>query len=86
MGLGVLYHKTGRADLEVVMEIAIIILLVILIGVFLWDRFRREQRLKEQGDTLSKAVGERIDGTIPVFGELKEKLGELAQSTKYIQE
>ncbi len=68
------------------MEIAIIVLLAILIGVFLWDRFRREQRLKEQGDTLSKAVGERIDGTIRVFGELKEKLGELAQSTKYIQE
>lgn len=75
------------------MEIAIIILLVILVilllvvvGFFLWDRFRREQRLKEQGDVLSKAVGERIDGTIKVFGDLKERLGELTQRTKDIQE
>jgi len=68
------------------MEIAIIILLVILVGFFVWDRFRREQRLKEQGDALSKAVGERIDGTIKVFGELKERLGELTQRTKDIQE
>ena len=68
------------------MEIVIIILLLILVGFFLWDRFRREQRLKEQGDALSKAVGERIDGTIKVFGDLKEKLGELTQRTKDIQE
>jgi len=42
--------------------------------------------LKEQGDALSKAVGERIDGTIKVFGDLKESLGELTQRTKDIQE
>jgi DNA recombination protein RmuC len=70
----------------VIMEIVIIVLLVILVGFFLWDRFRRERRLKEQGDALSKAVGERIDGTIKVFGELKESLGELTQRTKDIQE
>ncbi len=68
------------------MEIGIIILLVILVGFFLWDRFRREQRLKEQGDALSKAVGERIDGTVKVFGDLRETLGELTQRTKDIQD
>jgi DNA recombination protein RmuC len=67
-------------------EIVIIILLVILTSFFLWDRFRREQRLKEHGDTLTKSVGERIDGTIRIFGELKETLGELAQRTKDIEE
>jgi len=72
--------------LEVIVEIVIIILLVILVGFFIWDRFRREQRLKEQGDALTKSVGERIDGTIKVFGELRETLGELTQRTKDIEE
>ena len=66
------------------MEIAIIILLVIIAGFLISDRFRRGQKLKEQGDALSKAVGERIDGTIKVFGDLKESLGELTQRTKAI--
>ncbi len=68
------------------MEIAIIILLVILVGLFIWDRAQRQQRLREQGDALSKAVGERIADTTRVFGEVKEKLGELTQRTKEIQE
>ncbi len=68
------------------MEIAIIILLVILVGLFIWDRAQRQRRLREQGDALSKAVGERIADTTRVFGEVKEKLGELTQRTKEIQE
>ncbi len=68
------------------MEIAIIILLVILVGLFIWDRAQRQRRLSEQGDALSKAVGERIADTTRVFGEVKEKLGELTQRTKEIQE
>ena len=68
------------------MEIVIIILLLILVSVFLWDRFKREQRLKEQGDALAKAVGERIADTTKVFGEVKESLGKLAQRTEQIQE
>jgi DNA recombination protein RmuC len=76
--------KKERA--EAVMEIVIIVLLVILVGFFMWDRFQRERRLREQGDALSKAVGERIDGTIAVFGDLKERLGELTQRTKDIEE
>ncbi len=68
------------------MEIAITILLAIIVVFLLWDRLQRERKLKEQGEALSKAVGERIDGTISVFGDLKEKLGELTQRTKDIQE
>ncbi len=68
------------------MEIVIIVLLVILVGLFLWDRLRREQRLKQQGDALSRAVGDRIDGTIRVFGELQKGIGELAEKTRSIEE
>lgn len=68
------------------MEIVIIILLLVIIGFFLWDRFRRERRIKEQGEALSRVVGDRIDGTIRVFGELKQGLGELKQQTRNIEE
>ena len=68
------------------MEIVIIVLLVILVGFFLWDRFRASQRWREQSDTLSKTVGERIADTTKVFGEVKESLGELTQRTKEIRE
>ncbi len=68
------------------MEIVIIVLLVILVGFFLWDRFRQAQRWKEQSDILSKTVGERIADTTEVFGQVREKLGELAQRTAQIQE
>lgn len=68
------------------MEIIIVALLVILIILISWDLLKRRQGLKEQGETLAKSVGERIEGTISVFGELKERLGELTQRTKYIEE
>ncbi|MFC2016405.1 DNA recombination protein RmuC [Chloroflexota bacterium] len=68
------------------MEIAIIILLVIIVGFFLWDRLRASQRWKEQSAALSKTVEERIADTTKVFGEVKESLGELTQRTKQIQE
>ncbi len=68
------------------MEIVIVALLLVLIGFFLWDRFRREQRWKEQSDILSKTLGERIADTTKVFGDVKEKLGELTQRTAQIQE
>ncbi len=68
------------------MEIAIIILLVIIVGFFIWDRLRASQRWKEQSDTLSKTVGERIADTTKVFGEVKESLGKLTQRTEQIQE
>lgn len=68
------------------MEIVIIILLVIILIFFLWDKLRGRQRLKEQGDALSKMVGEKVEGSIAVFGDVRERLGELAQRTKDIQE
>jgi len=73
-------------DLEVIMEIAVIILLVILLAFFVWDRLRGRERWKEQSDSLAKIVGERIADTTKVFGEVKEGLGALTQKTKDIEE
>ena len=67
-------------------EIIIIIILAVLVGVFLWDRFRGRQMLREQGETLSRVVGERLDEKIKVFGEVKEGLGALTQRTKVVEE
>lgn len=69
-----------------ILEILIIILLATLVGFFLWDRLQGQQRWKEQGDTLSKIVGEKVESSVKVFGDVRERLGELAQRTKDIQE
>ena len=68
------------------MEIVIIVLLTILIALFLWYILRGQRQWKEQGNALSKAVGERIDGTLTVFGDLRDKLGQLAEKTRIIEE
>ena len=68
------------------MEIIIIILLAIIIAFLLWDRLRQGQRWREQSDTLSKTVGERIADTTRVFGEVKESLGALTKGTQQIEE
>jgi DNA recombination protein RmuC len=68
------------------MEIVIIILLAVLVIFFLWDRLRQERRWREQSDALSKTVGERIADTTRVFGEVREKLGELTKGTQQIEE
>jgi DNA recombination protein RmuC len=68
------------------MEIVIIVLLAILVIFFLWDRFRQEHRWRQQSDAISKTVGERIADTTRVFGEVREKLGELAKGTQQIEE
>ena len=68
------------------MEIVIIILLAIIITFLLWDRFRQGQRWREQSDSLSKTVGERIADTTRVFGEVKESLGALTKGTQQIEE
>ncbi|GAI76561.1 unnamed protein product, partial [marine sediment metagenome] len=72
--------------MEIVILILLVVLLVILVAFFLWYRFRQDQRWKEQSDILSKTVGERIADTTKVFGDVKERLGELAQRTEQIQE
>jgi len=68
------------------MDIAIVVLLVVLVGLVLWDLWRRERRWREQGDVLAKAVGERLDGTVRVFGDVKRELGELSLRAKEIHE
>ncbi len=68
------------------MEIVIIVLLIIIIGIFLWDRVRAGRRWKEQGEALSKVVGEKVEGSVGVFGEVRERLGELTRRTKDIEE
>ncbi|MBA7487274.1 hypothetical protein ES707_22837 [subsurface metagenome] len=68
------------------MEIVTIALLVILVGFFVWDRFRASRRWKEQSDVLTRIVGEKVEGSIGVFGEVRERLGELTKSTKDIEE
>jgi len=68
------------------MEIVIIALLAVLVIFFLWDRFRQEHRWRQQSDVISKTVGERIADTTRVFGEVREKLGELAKGTQQIEE
>ena len=68
------------------MEIAIVILLAILVVVFLWDRLRARRRWKEQGDALTKIVGEKVEGSVGVFGEVRERLGELTKRAKDIED
>jgi len=68
------------------MEVVIIILLVILVSLFLWYMLRASRRWKEQGEALSKVVGEKVEGSVGVFGDLRERLGELTKKTKDIEE
>jgi len=68
------------------MEAVIIILLVILIGLFLWYILQGRRRWKEQGDNLTKIVGEKVEGSMGVFGDVRQRLGELAEKAKAIEE
>jgi DNA recombination protein RmuC len=47
---------------------------------------RGQQKWREQGDALTKMVGEKVEGSIGVFGEVRERLGELTKSTRDIEE
>jgi DNA recombination protein RmuC len=74
--------------MEVHMEITgivTIVVLLILVALFIWDRSRQEKRWREQSDALSRTVGERIADTTRVFGEVKESLGKLAKGTEQIE-
>ncbi len=71
------------------MEIVVIILLVILVilgGFLAWDGLRARQRWREQSEALTKLVGEKVEGSIGVFGEVRERLGELVEKTRVIEE
>jgi DNA recombination protein RmuC len=67
------------------MEIFIIILLAIVILFLIWDRFWQGKRWREQGDALSKTIGERLEGSLGVFGEVNKSLGKLEEGTKQIE-
>jgi DNA recombination protein RmuC len=67
------------------MEIFIIILLAIVILFLIWDRFQEGKRWREQGDALSKTIGERLEGSMGVFGEVNRSLGKLEEGTKQIE-
>jgi DNA recombination protein RmuC len=67
-------------------EIIIIVLLAILVVVFVWDRLRARRKWQEQGETLSNLVGEKVEGSVGVFGEMRERLGELSKQAKDIEE
>ena len=69
-----------------IIGIVIIVLLVVLLLFLLWDKLRGRHRLKEQGDALSKIVGEKVEGSMAVFGDVRERLGELTQRARDIQE
>jgi DNA recombination protein RmuC len=68
------------------MEIAIIILLVILIGLFIWYMLQGRRKWKEQGDNLTKVVGDKVENSIGVFGDVQRRLGELTEKAKAIEE
>ncbi len=66
--------------------IIVIILLLILIGLFLWYILQGRQSWKKQSETLSKLVGDKVEGSLGIFGEVKESLGKLSERTQQIQE
>jgi DNA recombination protein RmuC len=67
------------------MEIVTIVLLVVLVLFFIWDRLQQQKRWRDQGDAISKTVGERIADTTRVFGEVQRSLGQLAKGTERIE-
>ena len=69
-----------------VLTVVIIGILAVLVIFLIVDRVRGQQRIKEQVDTLARVVGERVEGSIGVFGDVRERLGELTKRTKDIEE
>jgi len=67
------------------MEIFIIVLLAVVILFLVWDRFWEGKRWRDQSDTLSKAIGERLEGSLGVFGEVNKSLGKLEEGTRQIE-
>lgn len=72
--------------MELIIIIVLAISLAISVGVFVWSRSRERRTLEEQGDAISKVVGEKLEASMGVFGDLRERLGELTQKTKDIEE
>lgn len=68
------------------METILVVILVVLVVFLIVERVRGRQRLKEQTDALSRLVAERVDGSMGVFGDVRERLGELTKRTRDIEE
>ena len=64
----------------------ILVVLIVLVVVLIVDRVRGQQKLREQINDLSRVVGDEVRGGIGVFGDVREKLGELTKRTKDIEE
>lgn len=69
-------------DTLTIVTIVLIVLVVFLIA----DRVRGQRKLREQMDNLSRVVGEEVRGGVSVFGDVRERLGELTKRTKDIEE
>lgn len=72
--------------MEFIIIIILAVSLAISVGVFVWSRSRERRTLEEQGDVISRVVGEKLDASLVVFGDLRERLGELAKGAKDIEE
>ena len=72
--------------MELIIIIVLAISLAVSVGVFVRGRSRERQVLEEQGDVLSRVVGEKMEASLRVFGDVRERLGELTQKTKNIEE
>ncbi len=68
------------------METVLVVIIVVLVVFLIVDRVRGRERLKEQADALSRVVGEKVEGSMGVFGDVRERLGELAKRTRDIEE
>jgi len=68
------------------MDTVLIIAVVVLVVVILVDRFRTQQRLKMQIEELTRRLDDRMAGSLSVFGDVREKLGELTKRTRDIEE
>jgi DNA recombination protein RmuC len=67
-------------------EVIIIIVLAVVVISLVVDRLRGRDRLREQTEALSRVVGEKVGGSLSVFGEVRERLGELTKRTQDIEE
>ena len=72
--------------MELIIIIVLAVSLAVLVGVFIWGRFRERRVVEEQGDNLSRVVGEKVEASLKVFGDVRERLGELTQKARDIEE
>ncbi len=68
------------------MIIVLAVSLAVTLGLLLRARSLKQSQLKEQADVLSRVVGERMDSGLRVFGDVRERLGELTQKVRNIEE